>query len=156
MVISSREVLTVPNAQGALRFAWSSGGVLFFVKDAVGSTSAWLGMTSGTMKNSAVVATLPAGSSVAPGQPYPSPDGSRVLLAMVGDDGYSQMYVVNVAARALGSLSTRHDAYPMQWLLDGSGLLYIEGNVIQKESSSLNRMNADGSNKKTLVSGATL
>jgi Tol biopolymer transport system component len=154
--ISARKTYTVPSAQGALHYAWSSTGVLYFVKDSMGITAGWLGSANAAMTKSSVVASLPTGTNVVPGQLFPSPDGAKILFAMVGDDGYSAMYVADVAGKKITLLSTRRDAYPVQWLLNGSGLLYVEGNAIQKETPALTRVDADGTHKKVLVTGVRL
>jgi hypothetical protein len=154
--VATRKTYTVPSAQGALHYAWASGGTLYFVKDATGTVVGWLGAANADLTKSSVVASLPTGTNVAPDQLFPSPDGSKVLFAMVGDDGYSLMYMADVAAKKIALLSTRRDAYPVEWLLNGSGLLYVEGNAIQKETPALTRMDADGTHKKVLVSGVSL
>lgn len=156
MDLTARKTYTVPSAQGALRYAWASGGALYFVKEATGTVAGWLGTANVAMTKSSVVASLPAGANAAPDWLFPSPDGSKILLAMVGDDGYSVMYMANVAAKKITLLPTRRDAYPVEWLLNGSGLLYIEGNAIQKETPALTSMNADGTHKKVLVSDVSL
>jgi Tol biopolymer transport system component len=147
--------VTVPNAQGATRFSWAVGGSLYFARTTT-ATAGWLGVAERTLTKSSVIASLPAGTDVSPSALFLSPDGSKVFFAMAGDDGYSHLYICDVAGKKIVSLTTYRDAYPVGWLLNGSGLLYIDGNVIQKETPSLNRMNLDGSHKKVVVAGAGL
>jgi hypothetical protein len=75
---------------------------------------------------------------------------------MTGDDGYSRISVADTAAHKITSISTRSDVYPIRWTLDGTSILYIFGNAIQNQSTSLYRMKPDGSSKTVILAGAGL
>ena len=156
-LVSGDKPVVVPNSQGATRFSWASGGSFYFARPTISTTSGWLRIAERTLASSSIVASLPAGNNVSPGPLFVGPDGSKVYFAMTGDDGYSRLYVADTAAKKIAYLTTRRDAYSVGWLLNGSGVLYIDGNSsIPGESPSLYRMNTDGSHKKVVVSGASL
>jgi len=147
----------VPGADGAQEFAWAPGGVLYFAKDGNGSVGGMLGTVDKTLSKSSVIASLPVGDPpVSPGMLFPSPDGSKVLFALTGDDGYSRLQIADAAAKKVTALHTVYDAYPKGWLLDGSKVLYIDGNAIQNEATSLYRIRPDGTGRTKVVSGAGL
>jgi hypothetical protein len=77
---------------------------------------------------------------------------------MSGDDyGHSRVTVADVAHKTVKLIDTpRRDATPLGWLLDGSGILYIDGNWTASEAPNLYRMNPDGTHRVLLVSGARL
>jgi Tol biopolymer transport system component len=156
MDLVDRSTHTVPNAQGAVHFSWASGGVLYFVKHSTSTGTGWLGKADKELARSSVIASLPLDANMGPGRLLPSPLGSGVLFAMEGDDGRSKMYLADVAGKKIAALATRRDAYPQKWLLDGTGLLYIDGNAIEKETPSLYRMNVDGSHKTVVVQDVRL
>jgi Tol biopolymer transport system component len=155
-VATTDKPVGVPGTEGATRFGWAPGGSLYYARPTTPLTTGWLGIADRTLTKSSVVASLAAGSNVSPGQLFVSPDGSKVFLSMGGDDGYSRLYLADTSAKKITLLSTRRDAYPVAWLLNGSGVLYIDGNVIQKETPSLMRMTTAGTQKKTVIAGASL
>jgi Tol biopolymer transport system component len=145
----------VPNGKGAQTFAWAPGGILYFAKDRIGTAAGWLGVTDAALTKTTVVCSLPlTDPPSSPAALYPSPDGSKVLFALTGDDGHSRMQVADVATKKLKAISTRYDAYPKGWLLDGSAVLYIEGNAVQGEATSLYRIRPDGTTRTIVVAGA--
>lgn len=156
MDLVDRSTHTVPNAQGALHYTWAAGGVLYFVKHSAASGTGWLGKAEKELAKSSVVASLPLDANMGPGRLLPSPLGGEVLFAMEGDDGRSKMYLADVAGKKIAALATRRDAYPQKWLLDGTGLLYVDGNAIEKETPSLYRMNIDGSHKTVIIQDVRL
>jgi Tol biopolymer transport system component len=156
MDLVDRSTHTVPNAQGATHFAWAAGGVLYFVKHSLSTGTGWLGKAEKELAKSSVVASLPLDANMGPGVLLPNPLGSKVLFAMEGDDGRSKMYLADVATKKISALATRRDAYPQKWLLDGTGLLYIDGNAIEKETPALYRMNIDGSHKTVVIQDVRL
>jgi protease II len=83
-----------------------------------------------------------------------SPDETRLAYARTGDDGYSRMSVVKSMGGESYAVSTRRDCYPLGWAADSSAVFYIEGNAWQGESTALMKMNASGSGRTVLVSGA--
>jgi Tol biopolymer transport system component len=149
--LASHTTKVVPRSQGASYFSYASGGVLYFVK---GGSDGWVGVADKLLSRSASVVSLPSGAEVSPGPLMPSPDGSKVLFAMTGDDGYSRLRVVDAASRDMTSIDTRLDASPVGWLLDGSAILYVEGNAFQHEKTSLYRRDPDGSHRTIVVDGA--
>jgi len=147
---------TVPNAGGSLDYAWSPDGRLFFAQAGVAGGKAVLGVADKTLSHSSVVVSLPTTDTLpSPSSLIPSPDGLKVLLAMAGDDGHSDMYVVDVAGKRAKALTTRRDAYPLAWTLDGHAILYFDGNAIQHETTDLYRMNADGTKHVVVKAGAS-
>lgn len=85
-----------------------------------------------------------------------SPDGEMVVVAEVGDDGYSRAKVVSVADGRTVGLTVRRDTYPMCWSSDGSRVFLVEGNVFQGEKTSLVGVEPDGMGRRTVVEGAGL
>jgi Tol biopolymer transport system component len=154
---SSKVLRKVPGADGAQQFAWAAGGILYFTKDAQGTVPGWLGATDKALSKSSTVASIPiTDPPVTPGALFPSPDGTKVFFALTGDDGYSRLRIGDSSAKKIVALNTRYDAYPRGWLLDGSAVLYIDGNSIQNEATSLYRMAPDGTGREKVVSGAGL
>lgn len=154
---SSKVLRKVPGADGAQSYAWAPGGVLYFAKDRNGAVAGWLGMVDKTLAKNSVIASLPLGDPpVSPGALFPSPDGAKVLFALIGDDGYSRLQIADASAKKITAVHTVYDAYPKGWLLDGSAVLYIDGNAIQNEATSLYRIRPDGSGRVKVVSGAGL
>ena len=96
-----------------------------------------------------------SGKSLTYDQLLVSPDGSKLLYAAVGDDGYSRMWVTRTASGGRTPLSKRRDDYPLAWSHDGLQIFFIEGNAIQGESTSLCSIAADGTRRVELVAGAS-
>jgi Tol biopolymer transport system component len=147
---------TVPGSLGAVTFAFGSSGVLFFAKNTHSDRT--INAVDSALAKRSIIGSLPAGTDLqAPGRLFPSPDASKILFAMFGDDGYSRLTVADVAHKTVKLINTpRRDASPLGWLLDGSGILYIDGNWYLGESPNLYRMNPDGTHRLLLVSGARL
>ncbi|MDR3687072.1 MAG: hypothetical protein P4L93_08975 [Coriobacteriia bacterium] len=153
----SKVVRPVANGAGAQTFAWAASDVLYFTKDRIGTADGWLGVTDKGITKSSVIATLPvADPPVSPGDLYPSPDGSKVLLSMTGDDGHSRLYIADASAKKITPLSSLYDEYPVGWLLDGTAVLFIRGNAIQGETTALYRMRPDNTGRVQLVPKAGL
>ena len=85
-----------------------------------------------------------------------SPDGSRLIYAEHGDDGYSRVFVVNVIGGTPMSLALRRDCYPLGWSSDGASVFLIEGNALQGERTSLVRVGVPGGAREYVVQGAGL
>jgi Tol biopolymer transport system component len=154
--VESRKTYTVPSADGPRSFAWGAGGVLFFSKYTSSTGTGWLGMADKTLAKSSVIASLPTDVHSAPGPLIPNPGASRVLFSMEGDDGYSKMYMADVAGKKITALANRLDAYPRRWLLNSTGFIFVDGNAIAKDKPNLDRMNADGKNKTVIVQDVRL
>lgn len=93
--------------------------------------------------------------SVSIGSLLVSPDGSRVVYAEHGDDGFSRVYAVQTGSGSPVSVSGRRDAYPLQWA-DGDTLLLVEGNPLQGEPTALASVSITSGVRKLLVEGASL
>jgi Tol biopolymer transport system component len=154
---STKVLRAVPNARGAETFAWASGGSLYFSKDATGTTSGWIGVANSNLTKGSLVASLPVSNpQFSAGQLFPSPDGSKVLFALTGDDGYSRIQMLDASTKKLTPLSPLYDETPIGWLLDGSAVLFIRGNADQQEKTSLFRMKPDGTHRTELVKSASI
>jgi len=145
---------TVPDSFGVASFAFASDGLLYFTTSGTGRA---LRSASPSLSQSSFVAALPTGTETqTPGRLFPSPDASMLLFSMTGDDGYSRIAVADIARKKIAMIAARLDEAPLGWLLDGSAILYIEGNAYNQESTSLLRMNADGSHRVLVKNGASL
>ena len=145
---------TVPDSYGVSSFAFASDGLLYFTTSGTGRA---LRSASPSLSQSSFVAPLPTGTETqTPGRLFPSPDASMLLFSMTGDDGYSRIAVADIARKKIAMIAARLDEAPLGWLLDGSAILYIEGNAYNQESTSLLRMNADGSHRVLVKNGASL
>jgi hypothetical protein len=154
--MATRKVYTIPNADGPRSFAWGAGGVLFFAKYASATGAGWLGMADTTLARSSTVASLPTDVHSAPGQLIPNAAASKVLFAMEGDDGYSKMFMADVAGKRIVEIVNRLDAYPRKWLLNSTGFIFVDGNAIERDTPNLDRMNTDGKNKTVIVQDVRL
>jgi len=153
----SKVVRAVPNGKGAQTFAWAAGGILYFAKDRIGTAAGLIGVTDKGITKSSVISTLPiTDPPVSPGDLYPSPDGSKVLFSMTGDDGFSQLYIADASAKKVTPLTSLYSEYPKGWLLDGTGVLFIRGNAIQNETTGLWRMHPNDTGRTLLVKDAGL
>lgn len=151
----SNKILAVPKSAGAVNCAWGPDGSLYFVqpgKSGGGVASVAAPPLSGTRVLGSIATTSQVGG---PGNLYPSPNGKSLLLTYVGDDGYSRMFVLDVKDGSVRALVPRDDAYPLGWSVDGSHILYIQGNVSSpNQTTSLYRINPDGSQRLMVVGGA--
>jgi len=84
-----------------------------------------------------------------------SPDGSRLVYAEVGDDGYSRMFAIATSGGTPTLLSPRRDGYPLRWTSDGGSVLFIEGNRLQGEVTGLLRVRSDGAGRILVARDAT-
>jgi Tol biopolymer transport system component len=151
---TTRKSTTVPNSGGAMYYAFATGGALYFV---TGGTSGSVGVANKALSKGSIITSIGPGANVSPGPLKPSPDGSKILFALTGDDGYSRLRIVDVAAKKLISVDTNNiDARPVAWLLNGAGVLDIEGNPQQNEATSLCRRNTNGTGRKVVVQGADI
>ena len=165
LAVATRKVTTPPRvggkriakANGALDFAWSPSGALYFAQTGGSADSGYVGLLDKSLGSGTKLTSLPTTpAGLAPDDLAFSPDGKHIVLTENGDDGYSRLVVVDVAGKRVSSLSTRRDAYPLRWTVDGKAILYIEGNAIQMEKTSLYRINPDGTRRLMVVSGAGL
>ena len=154
--IAARKSKVVPNSQGASSFVFAASGVLYFVKPAGERT---MYSANASVSKSSVIASLPVGTErQSPGQLFPSPDGSKILFGMIGDDGNNSLTIADIGNKTIRTLTTpRRAATPIGWLLDGSAILYIDGNpTITGETTALRQISPTGSNIKLIKDGAGL
>jgi hypothetical protein len=85
-----------------------------------------------------------------------SPDGTWLVYAEIGDDGYSRLFALPTAGGAPVALTPRLDGYFMGWSADGSELFLVEGNAMQGEATRVSAMHPDGSGHRIVVEGAGL
>jgi Tol biopolymer transport system component len=95
-----------------------------------------------------------AGGAAFFGEVDVSPDGSRLVYAETGDDGYSRIFAMPVAGGRPSQLSTRRDAYVVGFSADGTELLYVDGNAVQGESTRLMAVHLDGSHRRVVLDDA--
>ncbi|MBA4370962.1 MAG: hypothetical protein C0418_05215 [Coriobacteriaceae bacterium] len=81
-------------------------------------------------------------------------NGTWLIYAETGDDGYSRMIALYHDGTRRRSLSVRRDTYPMGWSADGERILFIEGNSVQGEPTSLMSVLPDGTGRRTVFPGA--
>ena len=150
----SNKTQVVPKSTGAVHWEWGPDGSLYFVQPGKNGSFS-VGMAVPSLASARTLGSLVAsGQAGGPGDLYPSPNGAKVLLTSVGDDGYSRMYLLDVKSGKVTQLATRHDAYPLGWTLDGKHILFVEGNAFQGEATSLYRIDPDGSLRLMVVGGA--
>jgi Tol biopolymer transport system component len=150
---TAKTMKTVPNSAGAVSYAWAPGGALYYAKDRKGTVAGTLSVTDKSVTRSTTIVSLPVTDPPSiPGALIPSPDGTKVLFAMTGDDGYSRMQVADSVTKKLKAITTpRYDAYPRSWLLDGTALLYIEGNALGSDPIALYSIHPDGTKRVKIV-----
>lgn len=103
-----------------------------------------------------LVSAMRASRAAVFGDLVPSRDGSWLVYTERSDDGYSRMFAVPGAGGSPTSLCVRRDCYPLGWTVDGSSVLFIEGNAIQHDPTALMRVDPDGGSRRLLVQGAGL
>ena len=123
---------------------------------AAGSSAIW-SVTYDGKKKVKLVGDNPAGSSsVTYGELMLSPDGKKLLFAADGDDGYSRLWTVPTSGGTPTAISGRRDGYALGWSKDGKGIIFIEGNAFQGQTTSLWLSDLKGRHRTKLVEGATL
>lgn len=83
-----------------------------------------------------------------------SPDGSKLLYAADGDDGYSRLSVVSTSGGMPVKISGRRDGYALRWSPNGKRIYFIEGNAYQGQTTGLYWISPNGRNRTLLVAGA--
>jgi Tol biopolymer transport system component len=152
----------VKNSAGATYYAYASSGTLFFVVQHSARWELWSADSHLSTRRVATVSTSLTGVApqpqAQPGPLIPSPDGSKIAFAIVGDESSSTVCVATVSSGAVKALLPPADVQmsrtPVQWLLDGSAILFVEGNADQGEATNLDRMKPDGSGKVVVKKGA--
>ena len=123
---------------------------------ASGSSALWSMAYDGSKKKLVVGSTLAENTSATYGEFMISPDGTKLLFAADGDDGYSRLWTVPVAGGKSTAISGLRDGYAIGWTRDGNGILYVEGNAFQGQTTSLWQSDLTGHRKRKLLEGATL
>lgn len=118
-----------------------------------GSPSLCAGSATGRDKR-VVVASPQSTRAVTFGDLLLSADGTRLVFAERGDDGYSRMFAVPAAGGEAVALSVRRDCYPLRWTADGVSVCFIEGNAFQGDPTALMRVTPLGGSRRLLVEGA--
>jgi dipeptidyl aminopeptidase/acylaminoacyl peptidase len=145
----------VEGTKGATSWAWGPGADLYFTRVSEAAAIELLVVPSGRKSPTRVTEIPAAAPAYTASGLVVSPDGQRALLAATGDDEYSRLWVVELGTGWARQLTTRRDAYPYRWSADGSRVLYFEGNSYQGEPSVLMSVNADGTGRQAIVTGAT-
>lgn len=84
-----------------------------------------------------------------------SPEGRLIAVEVAGDDGYSRVTVVNAAGMNVSwQVRPERDDYLLGWSIDGSRLLYFEGNVFQGAPSNLWSVKRNGTSRRVVVTDA--
>jgi hypothetical protein len=150
-----RVTIKVPSGE-PVAIALSRDRVFVSSVSATGDSTLWSFAYDGTDRHKLVTAAAVGGSSATYGEMMPSPDGSKLLFAADGDDGYSRLYIVPSAGGTLTAISGRRDGYALGWTRDATGILFIEGNSFQGQTTALLKSDLTGHRRTTLVKGATL
>ena len=99
------------------------------------------------------LAVLPDVGPSSPEAVLPSPSQRQLFVQVLGDDGFSRLFVVDLAGRVT-PITTRRDCYPVGWSAEGRRVLFVEGNTLLGESSRLMSARSDGTGKRVLIEGA--
>lgn len=140
--------------KGTRDVAVGDGVIYYLVKTPVGGTEVYVARLDGGGAQK-ISSWVPGEKPADCGSLLLAPDGETLVYAEMGDDGYSRMYSVPSAGGTPKLLSTRRDGYPLRWTSDGGSVLFIEGNTLQGETSTLLRVRADGAGRIVVLSGAT-
>ena len=109
-----------------------------------------VGYGGGSMRRLAV---LPDVGPSSPEAIVPSPTQRELLVQVLGDDGFSRLFVVDLTGRVT-PITSRRDAYPVGWSADGRRVLFVEGNTLLGEPTLLVSARSDGTGKRVLIEGA--
>jgi hypothetical protein len=145
----ARAALTLPVPVWSV--AGSAGRVYYAVEDVRPSMHGVWSVDYDGSGAARLVGAAPGQLESGYGVLFLSPDGTRILYSVVGDDGYSRMFVTPTAGSAPRELSERRDDYPVGWTADGRGVVFIEGNALQGETQQLMTSRADGSHRRLLA-----
>jgi|GEM_PF-2150925 len=135
--------------------AMSASRVFVSTVSASGVSQIWSYAHDGSGKK-LIVGSGVEGSAATYGELMLSPDGTKLLYAADGDDGYSRLWIVPIDGGKATAISGRRDDYAIGWTRDGKSVLLIEGNTFQGQVSSLWRSDLTGRYRKQLVKGAML
>jgi hypothetical protein len=143
----------VTGSIGAVSWGWGPGPALYFTKPGAGQVSweLWEAKPP-SFRGTRLGAVDLVAPAFAFGDLLPSPDGRYILLAAVGDDAYSRMWVADLVEGRFSQIETRRDAYPLSWGSDGR-VLFFEGNTYQGESGVLASVLPDGTSRRLIVTG---
>ena len=136
--------------------AVANGRIYVSTMSSSGDASLWSLSLDGKQHKRLEGATSAGSTSATYGQLILSPDGSRLLYTVEGDDGYSRIRIVPTAGGTSVAISGRRDGYPLEWTADGKHVLFIEGNAYQGQTTALWRSDLTGHQRKELVKQATL
>lgn len=141
-------------AAGGLYFA-DSGGLATTAGGALSRPSIrWIGYDGKGERT--LVAKPSATAGVMFAELRLSPDGSWLVYAEIGDDGYSRLFALRVAGGAPVALTPHLDGYFMGWSAGGTEIFLVEGNAMQDEATRVSAMHPDGSGHRIVVEGGGL
>ncbi|RJQ56422.1 MAG: hypothetical protein C4521_00380 [Actinobacteria bacterium] len=84
-----------------------------------------------------------------------SPDGRQIAVGRSGDDGYSRVRVIDLSGKIEAwEVNADRDVYPACWSVDGSRLLYFEGNAFQGAPSNLWCVRRSGTSRRVVIDAA--
>lgn len=148
-----RAARVVTGSTGAVSWGWGPGPALYFTKPGADEASWELWEAkSPSFRGTRLGAVDLVAPAFAFGDVLPSPDGRYILLAAVGDDAYSRMWIADLVEGRFSQIETRRDAYPLSWGSDGR-VLFFEGNTYQGESGVLASVLPDGTSRRLVVTG---
>ena len=136
--------------------AVSTDRVFVSTVSASGVSALWSLAYDGTKKKQIVGPDVAGSTSVTYGELMLSPDGTKLLFAADGDDGYSRLWTVPVAGGKATAISGLRDGYAIGWTRDGKGILFVQGNSFQGQTTSLWLSDLTGHHRKKLLDGAML
>lgn len=153
--VAKETTTAVPRARGVTDHVWSGPRSLCFATTGPGleDVAVW-SYALGDREAVKLAVASPEARPHVYSALCPSPDGSALLFAEVGDDGYSRMFVVRGGAGAARPIVTRRDAYPVCWTADGTRVLFFEGNTLQGEPTRLVSALPDGTGRRVVAEGA--
>lgn len=120
-----------------------------------GTNGAWIGSVGLDGGGRSKLVGAPAGDVPAIwGSMCLSPAGTHLGVAAEGDDEYSRVGIIPLPRGTSTQVGLRRDSYLRCWSTDGRYLLYVEGNAYQGEPTILYRVEADGSDRRVVATGA--
>lgn len=151
----ARSTFRVPSGD-PVAVAIGKSRVFVSTVSAAGISAVWSFGYDGSEQHKIVGFGAAGSASVTFGELMLSPDGTKLLFAADGDDGYSRLWTVPSTGGTSTAISGRRDGYALGWTRDGKGVLFIEGNAFQGQATSLWLSDLTGHRRKLLVAGATL
>lgn len=143
----------VPEGRGATSWEWLPNGHLLFVRPGLDKSFKLWEWDPTSQRSSLIAETTVVAPAFNLAHLTVSPAGRAVVMAAIGDDGYSRLMLLDLETRAFDQLETRRDSYPLTWAR--GEILYFEGNRSQGEASSLMRIRPRDGARFMVISGAS-